>query len=108
MKGKIFYGKGMVSIKDEYPDIYEAVADLNEAVFTGKVLDYKTQKLIAIAIAASNSDKRAAEKQILSAVSEFNVSKDEIMDVLRVVLLTSGMPPFIKAVNILNKVFNEK
>ncbi|MDR3222466.1 MAG: carboxymuconolactone decarboxylase family protein [Methanobrevibacter sp.] len=108
MKGKIFYGKGMASIKDEYPDIYEAVADLNEVVFTGKVLNYKTQKLIAIAIAASNSDERATKKQILSAVSEFNAIKDEIMDVLRVVLLTSGMPPFIKAVSILNKVFDEK
>jgi len=107
MKEKVFYGKGMKSIKDEYPDIYDAVVDLNEAVYSGKVLDYKTQKLIAVAIAASNSDRRAVKKQIISAVSEFNVSKDEVMDVLRVVLLTSGMPPFIKAVNVLNEVLNE-
>jgi alkylhydroperoxidase/carboxymuconolactone decarboxylase family protein YurZ len=107
MKGKVFYGKGMSSIKDSYPDIYEAVAQLNESVFTGKVLDYKTQKLIAIAIAASNSDKRATKKQIKSAVSEFEVTKDEIMDVFRVVLLTSGMPPFIKAVDTLNEIFEE-
>ncbi|MDR2544939.1 MAG: carboxymuconolactone decarboxylase family protein [Methanobrevibacter sp.] len=107
MKEKVFYGKGMKSIKEEYPDIYDAVVDLNEAVYSGKVLDYKTQKLIAVAIAASNSDRRAVKKQIMSAVSEFNVSKDEVMDVLRVVLLTSGMPPFIKAVNVLNEVLNE-
>ncbi|MDR2624146.1 MAG: carboxymuconolactone decarboxylase family protein [Methanobrevibacter sp.] len=107
MKGKVFYGKGMSGIKEEYPDIYEAVVGLNEVVFTGKILDYKTQKLIAIAIAASNSDNRAIKKQISSAISEFKVSKDEIMDVLRVVLLTSGMPQFIKAVNILNEIFND-
>ncbi|GAA5818626.1 MAG: carboxymuconolactone decarboxylase family protein [Methanobrevibacter sp. CfCl-M3] len=107
MKEKVFYGKGMKSIKDEYLDIYDAIVDLNEAVYSGKVLDYKTQKLIAVAIAASNSDRRAVKKQIISAVSEFNVSKDEVMDVLRVVLLTSGMPPFIKAVNVLNEVLNE-
>ncbi|MDR2830215.1 MAG: carboxymuconolactone decarboxylase family protein [Methanobrevibacter sp.] len=107
MKGEVFFGKGMGTIKDEYPDIYEAITGLNEVVYTGHVLDYKTQKLIAIAIAASHSDKRATKKQILSAVSEFNASKDEVMDVLRVVLLTSGMPSFIKSVNILNEVFNE-
>jgi alkylhydroperoxidase/carboxymuconolactone decarboxylase family protein YurZ len=107
MKGKVFYGKGMSSIKESYPDIYDTVVQLNETVFTGKVLDYKTQKLIAIAIAASNADKRAIQKQIQSAVSEFGVTKDEVMDVLRVVLLTSGMPAFIKSVGILNEVFKE-
>ncbi|MDR1818904.1 MAG: carboxymuconolactone decarboxylase family protein [Methanobrevibacter sp.] len=107
MKEKVFYGKGMKSIKDEYPDIYDAIVDLNESVYSGKVLDYKTQKLIAVAITASNSDRRAVKKQIISAVSEFNINKDEVMDVLRVVLLTSGMPPFIKAVNVLNEVFSE-
>lgn len=107
MKEEVFFSKGMATIKGEYPDIYEAIVGLNEVVYTGNVLDYKVQKLIAIAIAASRSDKRAIKKQILSAVSEFDASKDEIMDVLRVVLLTSGMPPFIKSVNILNEVFNE-
>ncbi|MDR2873575.1 MAG: carboxymuconolactone decarboxylase family protein [Methanobrevibacter sp.] len=107
MKGKVFYGQGMVSIKENYPDIYDSVVQLNEAVFTGKVLDYKTQKLIAIAITASKSDKRAIKHQIRSAVSEFNVTKDEVMDVLRVVLLTSGMPPFTKSVSALNEVFEK-
>ena len=101
MKENVFYGKGMGPIKRDYPDIYEAIVGLNDVTFTGKVLDYKTQKLIALAIAASNSDDRAILKQIQSAISEFDASKDEIMDVLRIVLLTSGMPPFVKAVKIL-------
>jgi alkylhydroperoxidase/carboxymuconolactone decarboxylase family protein YurZ len=104
MKENVFYGKGIATIKNEYPDIFKAINGLNEAVYTGKSLNYKTQKLIAVAITASNSDTRATEKQIKSAIKEFDATKDEIMDVLRVVLLTSGMPPFIKAVNILNDI----
>jgi len=34
-------------------------------------------------------------------MKEFGVTRDEIVDVLRVVLLTSGMPPFTKAMKIL-------
>ncbi|WP_225370422.1 carboxymuconolactone decarboxylase family protein [Methanobrevibacter arboriphilus] len=94
----------MGPIKRDFPDIYEAIVELNDAVYTGKVIDYKTQKFIALAIAASNSDDRAVKKQIQSAINEFNATKDEIMDVLRIVLLTSGMPPFVKAVKILYEV----
>ncbi|MEA4957261.1 hypothetical protein SDC9_08435 [bioreactor metagenome] len=106
MKENVFYGKGMGPIKKDYPEIYESIVTLNDAVYTGKALDYKTQKFIALAIAASNSDDRAVQKQIQSAVNEFNATKDEIMDVLRIVLLTSGMPPFVKAVKILYDVID--
>lgn len=104
MKDDVFYGKRIALIKEENPDIYEALTVLNDAAFTGKVLDYKTQKLIAIGIVASKSDKRATTQQIKSAMREFGATKEEIMDVLRVVLLTSGNPPFMKAVEILNGV----
>lgn len=101
MKEDIFYGKGMVHVKKDYPDIYDAVVELNKATYTGKSLDYKTQKLIALGITAANSDDRAMRKQMMSAMREFDTSPDEIVDVLRVVLLTSGMPPFTKAMRIL-------
>jgi alkylhydroperoxidase/carboxymuconolactone decarboxylase family protein YurZ len=107
MKEDVFYGKGMVHVKEDYPDIYEAVVKLNEAAYTGKVLDYRTQKLIALGITASNSDDRAVKKQIQSAINEFGVTKDEIVDVLRVVLLTSGNPPFVKAMRILYEVLGD-
>jgi alkylhydroperoxidase/carboxymuconolactone decarboxylase family protein YurZ len=38
---------------------------------------------------------------MMSAIKEFGITKDEIVDVLRVVLLTAGMPPFTKAMRIL-------
>ncbi|MGC9517769.1 MAG: carboxymuconolactone decarboxylase family protein [Methanomicrobiales archaeon] len=104
MKEEVFYGKGMVHVKDDYSDIYEAVIKLNEVAYTGKVLDYRTQKLVALAITAAASDDRAMKKQMISAMEEFDITKDEIVDVLRVVLLTSGNPPFIKAMRILYEI----
>ena len=101
MKEEVFYGKGMAHVKKDYPDIFKAVVELNEAAFSGKVLDYRTQKLIALGITAASSDNRAMKKQMISAMKEFDITKDEIVDVLRVVLLTSGNPPFNKAVKIL-------
>ncbi|MGN0104240.1 carboxymuconolactone decarboxylase family protein, partial [Methanobrevibacter ruminantium] len=91
MKEEVFYGKGMGKLKDEDEDLYQAIVALNDAVWNGKALDYKTQKLIAIGIAASNADSRATEKQIMSAKKELGVTRDEVVDVLKVVLLTSGM-----------------
>jgi alkylhydroperoxidase/carboxymuconolactone decarboxylase family protein YurZ len=101
MKEGIFFGEGMANVKRDYPELYNAAVNLNEAAFTGKVIDYRTQKLIALAINAAASDERATRKQMMSAMKEFGITKDEIVDVLRVVLLTSGMPPFNKAIKIL-------
>ena len=97
----------MVNVKKEYPELYNAIVGLNEAIYTGKAIDYKTQKLIALGINAAASDDRAVKKQMMSAMKEFNITKDEIVDVLRVVLLTSGMPPFTKAMKILNELTNK-
>jgi alkylhydroperoxidase/carboxymuconolactone decarboxylase family protein YurZ len=101
MKEEVFFGESMPNVKKEYPDLYKAIVGLNEATYTGKVIDYRTQKLIALGINAAASDDRATKKQIMSAMKEFNITKDEIVDVLRVVLLTSGMPPFTKAMKTL-------
>ena len=104
MKGDVYYGKGIRELEDEYPDLYDLVSNINETVWNGKVLDYKTQKLIAIGITASRADPRATKKQIRSAIEVLGITKDEIVDVLRVVLLTSGMPAFSKSLQILNSV----
>ena len=101
MKGKVFFGEGIARTKSEYPDIYDAIIELDKAVFGGKALDYKTQKLIAIGINASTSDETAPKKQMISGMKELGITKEEIVDVLRVVLLTTGMPPFTKGMKIL-------
>lgn len=101
MKEEVFYSKGMKRIKEDYPDLYEGSVNLNEVAYTGKVLDYKTQKLIALGITAAFSDDRAIKKQIISNMQEFGATKDEIVDVLRVVMLIAGKPAFMKGINIL-------
>lgn len=105
MKDEVFYGKSMQRVKEDNEELYQAIVDINNAVWNGKALDYKTQKLIAIGIAASNSDTRAIKKQMESAKKELGITRDEILDVLKVVLLTSGMPPFNKSLSVLNEVF---
>lgn len=107
MKEEVFFGEGMANVKKDYPDLYSAIVGLNEAAYTGKTLDYRTQKLIALGINAANSDDRAVKKQMISAMKEFGVTKDEIVDVLRVVLLTSGMPPFTKGMRILHELLEK-
>ena len=104
MKDEVFYGKGIHELEGEYPDLYELVKNMSEVVYDGYALDYKTQKLIAIGITASRADPRATKKQIKSGMKEWDITKEEIMDVLKIVLLTSGMPAFSKAVQILNSV----
>ena len=101
MKEEVFFSKTMQYIKKDYPDIYEASVKLNNTLYSGKTLDYKTQKLIAIAVNAAASDDRAIRKQMMSGMKELDITKDEIMDALRVVFLTAGKPAFIKAVGIL-------
>ncbi|MBA2862182.1 carboxymuconolactone decarboxylase family protein [Methanococcus maripaludis] len=103
MKEGVFFGEGMKFVKEGYPDIYDAVVGLNKAAFTGKTLDYKTQKLIAIGIVAATGDENAAEKQMRSGMVELKITKEEIIDALRVVLLTSGMPAFTKAMKVVSK-----
>lgn len=107
MKSEVFYGKGMQKAKKSMPELYEAIKELNEAVFTGDALDYKTQKLIAIGIAASRCDEVATEKQMRSAMRELGVTKEEIRDVLKVVLLLAGMPAFNKGLRLLDDVTGE-
>ena len=87
MKNQKFYGKGIKTLKNEDEELYQTIVNLNENVWNGKSLDYKTQKLIAIGIAASNNDDGSIKKQITSAKKELNITKDEVIDVLRIVLL---------------------
>ena len=39
MKGDVYYGKGIRELKDDYPDLYELVSNINDTVWDGKVLD---------------------------------------------------------------------
>ena len=45
MKKEVFYGKGMAKVKEDEPELYQAIVGLNDAVWNGKALDYMKSKL---------------------------------------------------------------
>ena len=106
MAEKVFYGKGVRRIKKEDPELYDSIENLDKNVWNANSLDYRTQKLIAIAISATNSESSSFLKQVSKAKKELDISRDEMMDVLKVVLLTSGMIPFNHALEIVNKLYD--
>ena len=106
MGEKVFYGKGIRRIKNEDPELYESIENLDKNVWNASVLDYRTQKLIAIAISATNNESSSFLKQLSKAKKELDISSEEIMDVLKVVLLTSGMIPFNHALEAVNKLYD--
>ena len=106
MGEKVFYGKGIRQIKKEDPKLYDSIENLDKSIWDGNVLDYRTQKLIAIAISATNNESSSFLKQLSKAKKELDLSRDEVMDVLKVVLLTSGMIPFNHALEVFNKLYD--
>jgi len=106
MAEKVFYGKGVRRIKKEDSKLYDSIVDLDKNIWDAKVLDYRTQKLIAIAISATNHEGSSFLKQVSKAKKELNITRDEMMDVLKIVLLTSGMIPFNKALEVVNKLYD--
>ena len=106
MAEKVFYGKGIRKIKKEDPELYDSIENLDKNVWNASSLDYRTQKLIAIAISATNHESSSFLKQVSKAKKELDISRDEMMDVLKVVLLTSGMIPFNHALEVVNKLYD--
>ena len=106
MAEKVFYGKGVRRIREENPQLYDSLQELDKNVWDGNALDYRTQKLIAIAISATNPEGSSFLKQVSKAKKELDISRDEMMDVLKVVLLTSGMQSFNKALDVVNKLYD--
>ena len=106
MSEKVFYGKGVRRIKEEDSQLYHSIEELDKNIWNSNVLDYRTQKLIAIAISATSHESSSFLKQVSKAKKELDISKDEMMDVLKVVLLTSGMIPFNHALEVVNKLYD--
>ena len=87
-------------------DFIESIENLDKSIWDGNALDYRTQKLIAIGISATNNESSSFLKQLSKAKKELDLSRDEVMDVLKVVLLTSGMIPFNNALEVFNKLYD--
>lgn len=100
--------KNMDKLRTDYPDLYDCSVMLNDTVFNGKVLSKKELKLIAIALSVGLDNEVAIRKQMQNAICDYGITRDEIMDVLRMVLLMNGKPAFTKAVGILYSLTDSK
>ena len=67
MGEKVFYGKGIRRIKKENPELYDSIENLDKNVWNAHALDYRTQKLIAIAISATKPESSSFLKQVSKA-----------------------------------------
>ena len=54
---------------------------------------------------AANVESSSFLKQLTKSKKELDISREEMMDVLKIVLLCSGMIPFNKALDVLNRVY---
>jgi alkylhydroperoxidase/carboxymuconolactone decarboxylase family protein YurZ len=101
----VFHGKGINKIKKEDEDLFNVISELEEVVWQEGAISRKTKKLIAIAIVASKGNVGGLEKQIRSGKKQFGITKEEVMDVLKVVLLTSGMQAFNSSLQVVYDIF---
>ena len=70
MGEKVFYGKGIRQIKKEDSKLYDSIENLDKSIWDGNALDYRTQKLIAIGISATNNESSSFLKQLSKAKKE--------------------------------------
>ena len=82
MGEKVFYGKGIRRVKKEDPELYDSIENLDKNVWNANVLDYRTQKLIAIAISATNPESSSFLKQVSKAKAITKVNRITFNNVL--------------------------
>ena len=68
MAEKVFFGKGIRQIKKEYPQLYDSIENLDKNIWNANILDYRAQKLIAIAISATNHESSSFLKQVIKTL----------------------------------------
>ncbi|MCP8304176.1 MAG: carboxymuconolactone decarboxylase family protein [archaeon] len=80
-------------IKEDDPEIYGIIVELDKLVWSEGKLDPKTKKLIAIGITAALRDERALTRQMEGAL-KMGITKEELREVFRVVMILAGMPAY--------------
>lgn len=90
-------------IKDQDPRLFEILKDLDKEIWDDGVLSKKVKKLIGVAVLASQRQEEGIKAQIKGALN-LGLSKEEIYEALKVVLITSGMPGFALGNRILKEI----
>lgn len=89
----------------EMPETMRAFGALSQAGKVGNVLDAKTKELIALAIGISSHCEGCIGFH-MKALAELGVTREEILDLISVVVYMGGGPSLMYAANAL-KAFDE-
>ncbi|HIJ07315.1 MAG: Uncharacterized protein, gamma-carboxymuconolactone decarboxylase subunit like protein [Methanomicrobiales archaeon 53_19] len=81
-------------LMEKEPEMFEMIMKFDQYIWADGVLDRKTKKVLAIAIAAALRDEHAIRAQLAGA-KQLGVTKEQIEEGLRVTFMLSGMPAYV-------------
>lgn len=82
----------------EYPDVWEAYADLGEASSAAGPIDGETKRLVKLALAAGSQSEGAVHSHVRRALEE-GVDPEKLRQVAVLAIPTIGFPKAIAALS---------
>lgn len=88
------------------PELLDVIGKFDRIILKDGALPTKTKRLIALGIIISNQCGYCVEQQLRAAINA-GATKEEIADLMGVVLLTSGAPALASCRDMVSKVLRE-
>ncbi len=88
------------------PQLLDVISNFDEIILKDGALPTKTKRLIALGIIISNKCGYCVEQQLHAAINA-GATKEEIADLMGVVLLTSGAPALANCRDIVSDVIKK-
>ncbi len=93
-------------LMEKEPEMFEMIMKFDQHIWADGVLDRKTKKVLAIAIAAALRDEHAVRAQLAGA-KQLGVTKEQIEEGLRVTFMLSGMPAYVYGKSAMEEIMRE-
>ncbi len=89
-------------IYDSHPQMFDVIYNMDKALLSEGKLSAKMKRLIALAVVSTMGCEACVTAQMQSAMKK-GASREEILDVLGVLVVTAGMPAVATAREALKK-----
>lgn len=89
-------------IYESHPKMFDVIYDMDKALLSDGKLSAKMKRLIALAVVSTMGCEACATAQMKVAMNK-GASREEILDVLGVLVVTAGMPAVATARDALKK-----
>jgi len=89
-------------IYESHPKMFDVIYDMDKALLSDGRLSAKMKRLIALAVVSTMGCEACATAQMQAAMNK-GASREEILDVLGVLVVTAGMPAVATARDALKK-----